>query len=86
MTRAVPLTSVSINPTNFEQVRYWAEDLKVEPEVIRMAIRSVGPRLPDVRRYLGKSAQIVFLENRLAERQQPVRWSMFPSLVGKREE
>ena len=64
MTRPVPYTSVMINPANDFEVQHWARDMQVEPYELRAAIRLVGTRLSDVRRYFGKSAQVVFLENK----------------------
>jgi hypothetical protein len=42
----------------------------------------VGPRLGDLRRYFGKSADIIFLKNRLADTQtKQSTWSAFPPLA-----
>ena len=41
-----------------------AKDLQVETYDLRAAIKVVGPRLSHLRRYFGKSAHIIFLDNR----------------------
>jgi hypothetical protein len=64
MSRPVPYTSVIIDPMNDPQVQHWAKDLQIETYELRAAIRTVGPRLGDLRRYFGKSAHIISLENR----------------------
>jgi Protein of unknown function (DUF3606) len=64
MQKPTPYTSVLIDPASDIQVHHWAKDMQVEPHELRAAIRVVGPRLSDLRRYFGKSAHIIFLENR----------------------
>jgi hypothetical protein len=68
MPRPIPYTSVIIDPMNFPQVEHWARDMQVETCELRTAIKLVGPRLSDLRRYFGKSAHIIILENRRANR------------------
>jgi len=43
--------------------------MQVQTCDLKAAVRLIGPRLSDLRRYFGKSAPIIFLENRLADRQ-----------------
>jgi hypothetical protein len=64
MQRPIPYTSVMIDPASDLQVHHWAEDMQVEPYELRAAVALVGPRLSDLRRYFGKSADIVSLEQR----------------------
>ena len=64
MSRPIPYTSVIIDPMNCAQVQHWAKDLQVETYDLRAAIKVVGPRLSHLRRYFGKSAHIIFLDNR----------------------
>jgi Protein of unknown function (DUF3606) len=64
MQRPIPYTSVMIDPANDLQVHHWAKDMQVEPYELRVAVALVGPRLSDLRRYFGKSAHIIFLDNR----------------------
>ena len=59
-----PYTSVVIDPTNDVQVQHWAKEMQITPGQLRGAIRLIGPRLGDIRRYFGKSAAIIPLESR----------------------
>ena len=52
---------------NDPQVEHWAKDLQVQTYDFRAAIKQVGPRLSDLRRYFGKSAHIIFLDNRRSQ-------------------
>jgi hypothetical protein len=54
---------------NGPQVEHWARDMQVQACDLRDAVRLIGPRLNDLRRYFGKSAPIIFLENYLPDRQ-----------------
>jgi hypothetical protein len=67
MTSTIPYTSVTIDRFNNAEIEYWAKDLQVEPQVLRDAIRLVGPRLTHLRHYLGRSAAVI----PLAERRKP---------------
>jgi hypothetical protein len=69
MLRPVPYTEIMIDPMNDPQVQHWARDMQVQTCDLKAAVRLIGPRLSDLRRYFGKSAPIIFLENRLADRQ-----------------
>jgi hypothetical protein len=72
MSRPIPYTSVIIDHMNSEEVRFWANDLQVATYDLRAAIRIVGPRLSDLRRYFGKSAHIIILEDRRNQKQTAV--------------
>ena len=72
MSRLIPYTSVVIDPLNYQQVLFWANDLQVATYDLRAAITVVGPRLSDLRRYFGKSAQIIVLESRRNKNQTAV--------------
>lgn len=82
MLRPVSYTEIMIDPLDRLQVEHWARDMQVQTGDLRAAVRLVGPRLSDLRRYFGKSAPIIFLENRLSDRQakQPT-WSAFPPVA-----
>jgi Protein of unknown function (DUF3606) len=69
MLRPVPYTEIMIDPMNDSQVQHWARDMQVQTCDLRAAVGLVGLRLSDLRRYFGKSAPIIFLESRLADRQ-----------------
>jgi len=65
------------------------DDTVEETGDLRAAVRLVGPRLSDLRRYFGKSAPIIFLDNRLADRQArhtASTWSAFPTVWGTKED
>ena len=68
MSRPVPYTEILIDPMDCPQVEHWARDMQVQTCDLRAAVRLVGPRLSDLRRYFGKSAPIIFLERRLSDR------------------
>jgi hypothetical protein len=68
MLRPVPYTEIMIDPMNASQVEHWARDMQVQTCDLRDAVRLIGPRLSDLRRYFGKSAPIIFLENHLSDR------------------
>jgi hypothetical protein len=69
MFRPVPYTEIMIDPMDDPQVEHSARDMQVQTCDLRTAVRLVVPRLSDLRRYFGKSGPIIFLENRLSERQ-----------------
>jgi hypothetical protein len=52
----------SLRTDDFPQVEHWAKDLQVETYDLKAAVKLVGPRLSDPRRYFGKSADIIFLK------------------------
>ena len=64
MQKRIPYTLVMIDPASDIQVHHWARDMQVEPYELRAAVRLVGPRLSDIRKYFGKSAPVISLENR----------------------
>jgi hypothetical protein len=73
MFRPVPYTEIMIDPMNDMQVEHWARDMQVQTCDLRDAVRLIGPRLSDLRRYFGKSAPIILLENHLSDRQ--AKWT-----------
>ena len=79
MQRPTPYTAVIIDPMNDPQVQHWAKDLQVETYELRAAIKLIGPRLSDLRRYFGKSAPIICLQDRRPDRQ--TLWTMFPPVA-----
>jgi hypothetical protein len=62
MSRPIPYSDVIIDPRNDAQIQHWAKDMQLQTYELRGAIKVVGPRLVDLRRYFGKSAHIVILE------------------------
>jgi hypothetical protein len=64
MPRPTPYSDVIIDPMNDAQVQHWAKDMHLQTYELRGAIKVVGPRLVDLRRYFGKSAHVIILENR----------------------
>ena len=66
MQRQLPYSEVIIDPASDLQVHQWARDMQIQPYELRAAIRLVGPRLSDLRRYFGKSADIICLRDRRA--------------------
>jgi len=64
MQKRIPYTLVMIDPASDIQVHHWARDMQVEPYELRAAVRLVGPRLSDIRKYFGKSAPVISLEKR----------------------
>ena len=63
MARSIPYTSVVLDRLNDSEVQFWAKELQVETDALRDAIRVVGPRLTHLRRYFGKSARVIPLDN-----------------------
>jgi hypothetical protein len=85
MQRAIPYTEIVIDPMNAAEVQHWSKDLEIETYELRAAIRLVGPRLSGLRRFFGKSAEVVFLAARRADKSTgktpaPPPWSAFPSV------
>jgi hypothetical protein len=64
MSRPVPYSDVIIDQMNEPQVQHWATDLQIQTYELRAAIKLVGPRLSHLRRYFGKSAEIICLKDR----------------------
>jgi hypothetical protein len=64
MSRPIPYSAVVIDLRDDAQVQYWAKDMQIEAVELRAAIKLVGPRLGDLRRYFGKSARIIFLDGK----------------------
>ena len=85
MQRPIPYTEVMIDPMNSAEVQLWAKDMQVETYELREAINLVGPRLSGLRRFFGKSAEVVFLADRRSDKnasKAPPPWSAFPSVWG----
>jgi Protein of unknown function (DUF3606) len=64
MPKHIPYTLVMIDPASDIQVHHWARNMQIEPHELRAAVKSVGPRLIDLRQHFGKSATVISLENR----------------------
>jgi hypothetical protein len=78
----VPFSSILIDPASPSQLEYWANELQVEPPELKAAIQVVGRQLPNVRSYLGKTAEIVCLQDRRAARQtKQSTWTAFPPVA-----
>ena len=84
--RPTPYTDIIIDPTNTVEVKRWAKDLQVEPYELRTAINMVGPRLSGLRRFFGRSADVIFLAanraDKTAQKAPPI--SAFPSVWGRK--
>jgi Protein of unknown function (DUF3606) len=78
MSRPIPYTDILIDPTDGPQVQHWAREMQVQTCDLRDAVRLIGPRLSDLRRYFGKSAPIIFLENRLSDTKRTATIAPFP--------
>jgi hypothetical protein len=89
MQRPIPYTDVIIDPMNDPQVQHWAKDLQVQSYELRAAIKLVGPRLSHLRRYYGKSADIIVLADRRTDTKagnRPAPWSAFLPVWGIHED
>ena len=64
MSRLIPLQQCHYRPVERPAVQHWANDLRVQTYDLRAAIQLVGPRLSHLRRYFGRSAEIVCLKDR----------------------
>ncbi len=84
MSRPNSYTDVMIDPMNDPQVQHWAKDLQVQTYELPTAIKLVGPRLSDLRRYFGKSADIIVRSDRRSNSKVHVLtpWLAFPTVRG----
>ncbi|MBR1154037.1 MULTISPECIES: DUF3606 domain-containing protein [unclassified Bradyrhizobium] len=64
MQKSVPFSEVVIDPSSDLQIHYWAKDMLIQPHELRDAVRLIGPRLCDLRKYFGRSAAIICLRDR----------------------
>jgi hypothetical protein len=75
-------SSILIDPANPSQVQCWANELQVDPSELKAAMVTVGRRLSDIRRYLGKTAQIIYLHDRRRDRQtKRETWTAFHPVI-----
>jgi hypothetical protein len=75
-----PFSTMLLDPANSSEVRYWADEFQVEPSELQAAIPFAGRRLTNIRRYLGKTADIIhFDDRRSAGEAKP--WSAFPPVA-----
>ena len=58
--RKRPLNQIVIDPRHDDELRYWAAELGVHPESLRIAIFEVGPRVVKLRAYFDISEIIPF--------------------------
>jgi hypothetical protein len=72
-----PFSTMLLDPANPPQVKYWADEFQVDPSDIKAAIPFAGRRLTNIRRYLGKTADIIYLDDRRAGSQVKQPWSAF---------
>ena len=79
MQKPIPYTLVLIDPASDIQVHHWARDMQIEPYELRAAVKSVGPRLSDLRQHFGKSAPVISLENRRRRRRTSVSHDGLPA-------
>ena len=71
-----PFSTMLLDPANSPQVNYWAKEFRVDPSELKAAIPFAGRRLTNIRRYLGKTADIVSLDDRRTGRETRA-WSAF---------
>jgi hypothetical protein len=72
-----PFSTMLLDPANPPQVKYWAEQFQVEPSQLTAAIPFAGRRLTNIRHYLGKTADIIYLDDRRAGKAVKQPWSAF---------
>jgi hypothetical protein len=77
-----PFSTMLLDPANPPQVKYWAEQFQVEPSDLTAAIPFAGRRLTNIRRYLGKTADIIYLDDKRAGNGvKRTVWSAFPPMA-----
>jgi hypothetical protein len=77
-----PFSTMLLDPANPPQVKYWADEFQVDPSDITAAIPFAGRRLTNIRRYLGKTADIIDLDDwRAGNRVKRMEWSAFPPMA-----
>jgi hypothetical protein len=89
MSRPVSYNDEIIDPMNAAQVQHWAKDLQIQTYELQAAIKLVGPRLSHLRRYFGKSADIIVLSDKRANAKEPhaeTTWSAFSPVWGPKED
>lgn len=72
-----PFSTMLLDPANSPQVRYWADEFQVEPSELKAAIQFAGRRLTNIRRYLGKTADIIYLDHWRVGNGAKQPWSAF---------
>jgi hypothetical protein len=73
-----PFSTMLLDPANPPQVKYWAEQFQVEPSQMTAAIPFAGRRLTNIRRYLGRTADILYLDDWRADKRGKQRRSFHP--------
>lgn len=58
--RRQPLNQLVVDPRHEDDLRYWAAELGVHSEALRIAIFEVGPRVVDLRAHFDVSEIIPF--------------------------
>jgi hypothetical protein len=48
------IDSENINMEEYYVVEYWANKFDVKPEVLKQAVKAIGPKVDGVRKYLNK--------------------------------
>jgi hypothetical protein len=76
-----PFSTLLLDPANSPQVNYWAKEFRVDPSELKAAIPFAGRRLTNIRRYLGKTADIVSLDHRRVGRRAKQTRSAFTPVV-----
>jgi hypothetical protein len=72
-----PFSTMLLDPANPPQVKYWADQFQVEPSDLTAAIPFAGRHLTNIRRYLGKTADIIYLDDWRAGNRTKQTWSAF---------
>jgi hypothetical protein len=76
-----PFSAALLDPANAPQVQYWAEQLQVDPTELKAAIPFAGRRLTNIRRHLGKTADIISLDDWRERKDTKQTWSAFPPMA-----
>ena len=78
----VHFDTILIDSANPALVQYWANELQVPPGELKAAVLAVGRRLTNVRRHLGKTAEILCLHDRReARKTKQSTWTAFPPVA-----
>jgi hypothetical protein len=49
-----------VNVTRYEELVWWAQELRVRPEQVRDAVVQVGPNAEEIRKHLKETAKASF--------------------------
>jgi hypothetical protein len=78
----VHFDTIYIDPASPAHVQHWSKELQVSPSELKAAVITVGRRLTDLRRYFGKTAEIICLHDRRdARKTKESTWTAFPPVA-----